>query len=118
MKFLTVSNLCKRFGDVKALDGVNFTASRQDIIGVVGPSGAGKSTLLHILSGTTSATSGEIHLNGKSLLDVDPAKRNIGIVPQEYLLFPHLNVWENVAFGLKVRGRKPIEIRARVDDLL
>ena len=115
---LRVSGLSKSYGLVPALTDVSFDADSNDIICILGPSGSGKSTLLSVISGLTSADSGAVLLDGENILEKPPEKRQVGLVPQEYALFSHLSVFDNVAFGLRVRRRSREDIQSKVSDLL
>lgn len=118
MAYLEVANLRKSYGAKVALDDVSFSTERSEILCVVGPSGAGKSTLLKALSGMTQLDGGSIRLEGKDLIRVKPHQRGIGLVPQDFQLFPHLNVFENVAFGLRIRRKARDSIFREVSELL
>lgn len=99
--FLEVKDLSKRFGSTQAVDHVSFDAERGEIVSLLGPSGCGKSTLLRIIAGFETADSGDILINGQSVSALSPEKRDIGIVFQDYALFPHLRVIENIMFAMK-----------------
>jgi ABC-type Fe3+/spermidine/putrescine transport system ATPase subunit len=105
---LTVRDIAKSFGDKQALDGVSFTINPGEIMAVLGPSGCGKSTLLHIIAGLESAGRGEVAWQGVSLAGVPPYRRNFGLMFQDFALFPHQNVFDNVAFGPRMQ-RIPAE---------
>ena len=104
---LDITNLTKSYdqGKVKALDGVTFFVKKGDICAVVGESGSGKTTLIRLIAGLEELDSGEIHIENKLVASIkksiDPDKRNVGMVFQEYALFPHLSVLENVIYGVK-----------------
>ncbi|EXG79701.1 ABC transporter ATP-binding protein [Cryptosporangium arvum] len=100
-----------------ALD-VAFTAEPGQVLGVIGPNGAGKTTLLRALAGLTPLTGGRIELAGRRLDDVPVEDRKVGVVFQDYLLFPHLSALENVAYGLRVRGVRKAEARAAAHEWL
>ena len=113
---LTVNNLFKSFGSLHALNGVSFTLPTESILAVIGPSGCGKSTLLAIIAGLTQPESGDILWNDHSLRAEPPHQRGFGLMFQEYALFPHLTVGDNVAFGLRGphKHRVATEMLARV----
>jgi sulfate transport system ATP-binding protein len=115
---ILVRNVSKRFGDFVALDDVSLDVGSGALTALLGPSGSGKSTLLRIIAGLETADEGEILLAGKDATALAPQKRNVGFVFQHYAAFKHMTVWENVAFGLKVRKRPRAEIAERVDELL
>jgi ABC-type Fe3+/spermidine/putrescine transport system ATPase subunit len=105
MNGLSLSNLHKSFGSTKALDGVSFDVARGEIVAVLGPSGCGKSTLLSIIAGLETPDHGEVRWNGASLARIPPHRRGFGLMFQDFALFPHMNVGENVAFGLKINTK-------------
>ncbi|RJR40875.1 MAG: ABC transporter ATP-binding protein [Desulfobacteraceae bacterium] len=109
---IELENLSKAWGEVKAVDAVTFTAKGSELLVVLGPSGCGKSTILRLIAGLEAVTAGSIRIDGRDVTALPPAKRNVSMVFQSYALFPHLNVAENIVFGLKVR-RLPAEERRR-----
>ena len=116
--FLEITNISKRYGDKTAVDQVNIHIHRGEIISLLGPSGCGKSTLLKIIAGLEEFDSGTVSLTNRSLEGVAPEDRNFGLMPQDLVLFPHLNVWDNIAFGLRMQRQSQINIQSRVNDLL
>ena len=112
--YLQIRNIRKQYGDVIAVSDVNIDISKGEFMTFLGPSGSGKSTTLYALAGLQNPTSGDILLEGKTILDTPPHKRNIGMVFQRYTLFPHLTVGENIAFPLRVRRKPKAEIDATV----
>ena len=116
--FLSIRRLRQTYGAVVAVDDVSLDIPEGEFLTFLGPSGSGKSTTLYALAGFNEPTSGDILLRGQSILSTPSHKRNIGMVFQRYTLFPHLNVRENVAFPLRVRGRPEAEIAAQVDRML
>jgi sulfate transport system ATP-binding protein len=115
---IEVRNVSKRFGDFAALDDVSLRVGSGSLTALLGPSGSGKSTLLRIIAGLERPDTGEVLISGSLATAVEPQKRNVGFVFQHYAAFKHMTVWDNVAFGLKVRKRPKAEIRERVDRLL
>ena len=111
-------NVSKRFGDFVALDDVSVEVESGSLTALLGPSGSGKSTLLRVIAGLEQPDTGAVFISGKEATVLAPQKRGVGFVFQHYAPFKHMTVWENVAFGLKIRRRPKAEIRARVDQLL
>ena len=116
--FLAIRNIRKTFGSVVAVHDVTIDIPRGEFLTFLGPSGSGKSTTLYAIAGFQDPTSGDVLLEGRSLLAVPSHRRNIGMVFQRYTLFPHLSVAENVGFPLRVRRRPEAEIRRKVADVL
>jgi iron(III) transport system ATP-binding protein len=119
MAYLAVAGATKQFGpDFRALDGVSISVERGEFFTLLGPSGCGKTTLLRSIAGFNDLTSGSITLDGSDLRQMPPHKRDIGMVFQDYAVFPHLSVFDNVAFGLKPRKVAAAETKRRVDEAL
>lgn len=118
MEYLEVKNLEKSFKDVKVFKDINFKVQKGEFLTLLGPSGCGKSTLLRCISGLTKVNNGKIFLNNKNITKLSPQKRNMGMVFQHYALFPNLSVFENVAFGLKVKKESKKDIEKRVNQML
>ncbi len=116
--FLITENLVKRFDDVLAVADVSISIRKGEIFALLGSSGCGKSTLLRMLAGFEKPTSGRVLLDGVDIASFPPYERPINMMFQSYALFPHLNVWDNVAFGLKREGMPSAQIRTRVDEML
>jgi sulfate/thiosulfate transport system ATP-binding protein len=110
--------IVKRFGDFTALDGVSVDVPTGSLTALLGPSGSGKSTLLRVIAGLERPDAGEVRLDGADVTRVPPQSRGVGFVFQHYAAFKHMTVWENVAFGLKIRRRPRAEVRGRVSELL
>jgi sulfate transport system ATP-binding protein len=110
--------IVKRFGDFTALDGVSVDVPAGSLTALLGPSGSGKSTLLRVIAGLERADEGVVCLEGQDVTNVPPQARGVGFVFQHYAAFKHMTVWENVAFGLKIRRRPRTEVRQRVSELL
>ena len=109
-----ITDIVKRYGRVTAVDGFSLTVGRGEFVSLLGPSGCGKTTLLRLIAGLLRADSGEVVIDGQDMSNVPPNKRDIGLVFQNYALFPHMNVYENLAFGLRMRKMGKSEIRERV----
>ena len=115
---IQVRGLTKRFGAVSAVADLSFEAHEGELLAVLGPSGCGKSTLLRLIGGYERADSGFISIGGHDMNGRPPEARNIGMVFQDYALFPHMTALENVEFGLKMRGMAKPERRARAIEAL
>ncbi|MFD2611000.1 sulfate/molybdate ABC transporter ATP-binding protein [Paenibacillus gansuensis] len=115
---IEVKNLNKSFGSFHAVKDVSFSIEKGRLIGLLGPSGGGKTSILRMLAGLESPTSGEIYFHGQLVNQVPPQERGIGFVFQNYALFKHMTVAENIAFGLKVMKKKKQEIADRVTELV
>lgn len=111
-------NLRKDFGDTQALREINLYIRKNEFLTLLGPSGCGKSTTLRLIAGFEQPTSGQVLLRGKSVHDMPPYKRPFNTVFQRYALFTHMNVFENVAFGLRIKKTPEAEIQKRVEDAL
>ena len=106
-KIIQLNNITREFSDgTIAVDDVSFYVRKGEFITFLGPSGCGKTTTLRMIAGFDKPTSGQILLNGKDISDLPPHKRPINTVFQRYALFPHLNIYENIAFGLKLKKVK------------
>ena len=115
MAEVTLKNICKIYdGGVKAVDNVNIDIKDQEFVVLVGPSGCGKSTTLRMVAGLEDISSGELYIDGKLVNDVPPKDRDIAMVFQNYALYPHMTVYDNMAFGLKIRKFPKEEIDQRV----
>src|SRR5262249_33039020 len=119
---IAIRDVTKRFGDFTALEQVRLDIRSGELIALLGPSGSGKTTLLRIVAGFEWPDEGEVHFDGEDALSHSVAERQVGFVFQHYALFRHMTVFENIAFGLRVRPRKyrvpEGEIRERVGKLL
>ena len=113
-----MTGLRRSYGDVHALDGLDLHIEPAEMVVLLGPSGCGKTTALRILAGLERQDAGTISVGGRDLSSVSANKRDMGMVFQAYSLFPHLTVLDNVAFGLKLRGRSRSERRSRAGDML
>ena len=116
--FLQIQDLVKDYDGYKAVNQVNLDIAKGEIFALLGSSGCGKSTLLRMLAGFETPTSGRIVLGGRDLASLPPYERPMNMMFQSYALFPHLSVWENIAFGLKREGLPKDRIAERVDAML
>jgi len=115
---LELRNVTKDFGEVRAVDDVTLQVRRGEFISLLGPSGCGKTTSLRMIAGFERPTRGDIYLDGRSVGDTPPYRRNVNTVFQHYALFPHKHVFDNIAFGLRMRRRGKAEIAERVERML
>lgn len=111
-------NITKSYDKVKALDNINFEVKEGELIALLGPSGCGKTTLLRIIAGLLNEDDGKILVDNKDITKLTPQERNTALVFQNYALFPHMTVYENIAYGLKIRKINKIEIEKQVDEIL
>ncbi len=117
-KLIELKNICKSFGGEPVLANVDLYIYDKEFITLLGPSGCGKTTTLRIIGGFETPDEGEVYFDGVKINDVPPYKRNVNTVFQKYALFPHLNVYDNIAFGLRVAKVKETEIKKRVTEML
>jgi len=115
---LLIENVTKRYGDFVAVDNVNLKVRNGEFLTLLGPSGSGKSTILMMVAGFQTPTSGSILLNGENILFKPSHKRNIGVAFQNYALFPHMTVFDNIAFPLRMRKLSKKEIEEKVEGVL
>ncbi len=118
MAFLTIDGIHKTYEGVPLLDGVSLSMDRGEIVSLLGPSGSGKTTLLRIIAGLESCESGRVFLDGRDVTRMPVHRRGVVLMFQEYALFPHRTVAENVAFGLRMKGLPASAIRHRVKEML
>jgi putative spermidine/putrescine transport system ATP-binding protein len=111
---LSIVGLTKHFGEVPAVEDFNLEISAGEFLSILGRSGSGKTTVLRIVAGLEIATSGEIFIGGRPAIGLPPEARGIGMVFQDYALFPHMSVWDNIAFPLRMRGQGRDQIRRQV----
>ena len=117
-ELIRLQNICMAFDDEQVLDNINLYFNDSEFLTLLGPSGCGKTTTLRIIGGFTTPTSGDVIFDGVRINDVPPHKRQINTVFQKYALFPHLDVFENIAFGLRIAKVPEAEIRERVTEML
>ena len=115
---IELHGVTKYFGGICALRNVNLSIANGEFLTLLGPSGCGKTTLLRVISGFERVSKGEVFLDGVNVSDFVPEQRQVNTVFQNYALFPHMNVWDNVAFGLKMQRRPRLEIDQRVTEVL
>ena len=116
--FIQINGISKHFGNVKAVDDVSFSIREGEFFSLLGPSGCGKTTLLRLLAGFEYPTNGNLLIDGSDITALPPDKRPTNMVFQNYAIFPHINVEQNIKFGLRKLGLTDNEIKKRVDDVL
>jgi sulfate transport system ATP-binding protein len=115
---IELKGVTKRFGRVAAVNNVTFSVKEGELMALLGPSGGGKTTVLRMIAGLEMPTSGDVFIRGRRVNNLSVQQRNIGFVFQNYALFKNMNVFKNIAFGLKIKKWKAADIRARIDELL
>src|SRR5437764_13330943 len=115
---IELKNVSKRFGNVAAVSNVSFSVNEGELLALLGPSGGGKTTVLRMIAGLEMPSEGDIFVRGQRVNDLSVQQRNIGFVFQNYALFKNMNVFKNIAFGLKVKTWKRADIKARVAELM
>lgn len=118
MAYISFEHINKYYGDNHVLKDINLEIGRGQLVTLLGPSGCGKSTLLRCLSGLENITKGKIFMDGADITNVEPKNRNVGMVFQQYSLFPNMNVTENIAFGLKMKKMDQSEIAKKVKEAI
>lgn len=118
MSYIEFKNIHKRFGDAHVLKGINLNIEQGEFVTLLGPSGCGKSTLLRCFSGLETVSEGEIYLDGVNITKFTPKQRKIGMVFQQYSLFPNMTVRQNVAFGLQIQKKEKSFIEEKVKEVL
>ncbi len=118
MAGLQIRHLSKRFGETEAVVDVSFGVAPQEIVAILGPSGCGKSTVLHMIAGLEAPDRGQVLWDGEPLAPIPPHERGFGLMFQEFALFPHMNVEDNVAFGLRMQKMTSAQIRQRLAEVL
>ena len=115
---IKIDRVTKRFGEFTAIDNISLDIYPQEFFALLGPSGCGKTTLMRMLAGFEKPTSGVISIDGQDMASVPPNKRAVNMMFQSYALFPHLSVWDNIAFGLRRDGLDKDQVAARVEEML
>ncbi|WP_413733649.1 ABC transporter ATP-binding protein [Sodalis sp. RH21] len=115
---IQVNSIVKRYGNAIAVNGVSFNVKQGEFVSLLGPSGCGKTTTLRMIAGFVEASGGTIKVHGRDVTHLPPEKRNVGFVFQNYALWPHMTVAENVAFGLRLRKKNQAFIRQKIEDSL
>ena len=115
MAYLELTQIEKYYDSFHALKNIDLQVEKEEFVVFVGPSGCGKSTLLRTICGLETVSSGKIMLDGQDITYIHPSKRKLAMVFQNYALFPHLSVFDNIAFGLQLQGVSKQEIRQRVE---
>src|SRR3954471_14422557 len=115
---IELKNVSKRFGGVAAVNSISFSVNEGELVALLGPSGGGKTTVLRMIAGLEMPTAGDIRIRGQRVNDLSVQERNIGFVFQNYALFKNMNVFKNIAFGLKIKKWKRGDIKDRVAELL
>jgi putative spermidine/putrescine transport system ATP-binding protein len=118
MAVLDIKGAAKRFGDVRAVEDFDLTVSDGELVCLLGPSGSGKSTLLRMVGGFEHPTAGSITIDGEEVIHLPPERRPTGMVFQSHALWTHMNVFKNIAFGLKLRRLPAAEVRLRVEAVI
>ncbi len=111
--FVSLKNLTLSYGNTVAVPDLDLDIAEGELICLLGPSGCGKTTTMRAIAGLLMPTSGSIHIDGRDVTRVPPSRRNVGLVFQSYALFPHLTIYENVAFGLRLRREKDLDAKVR-----
>ena len=118
MSYIEMKHIVKNYGATSVLKGIDLEIEKGELVTLLGPSGCGKSTLLRCLAGLEEVTDGQIFLDGQEITTLEPRKREIGMVFQQYSLFPNMTVTQNVAFGMKLKKKPEAEIREKVKTML
>ncbi len=118
MAFLSLKNISKQYGATRAVEDLSLEVERGEFFGLLGPSGCGKTTTLRMIAGLETPDAGSLEFDGRDITRLSPEKRGFGMVFQNYALFPHLNVYENVAFGLRARRRPKAQVSQKVSEAL
>jgi spermidine/putrescine transport system ATP-binding protein len=117
-EFLEFQDISKRFGTIQAVENVSLQIKKGEFFSLLGPSGCGKTTMLRLAAGFENPNSGRILLDGKDITDLPPNERKVNTIFQSYALFPHMTVWDNIAFGLHIAKKSKPEIKSEVEKML
>src|SRR3569623_1338128 len=117
MSFLSIESVSKAFGGPPVVDGVSVAIERGEFLALLGPSGCGKTTLLRMIAGFETPDSGTIRIDGEAMNNVPPHLRPTNMVFQSYAIFPHLNVFDNIAYGLRKLKLPKVDLRTRVEHM-
>src|ERR1035437_5573383 len=115
---IELRQVTKKFGELAVVDRVSFSVKEGELMALLGPSGGGKTTVLRMIAGLEMPTQGDVFIRGQRVNDLSVRERNIGFVFQNYALFKNMNVFKNIAFGLKIKKWKKADITARVEELV
>jgi ABC-type Fe3+/spermidine/putrescine transport system ATPase subunit len=115
---LELRNVSKRFGEAQAVDNISFSVAKGAILGLLGPSGCGKTTTLRLIAGFETPDRGELLIEGQDISGKRPYERNVGLLFQDYALFPHMTVAENISYGLRFRGLNSRDSKVRTAEML
>lgn len=115
---ISLQSISKFYGDVAVIDNIGFELAEGEFLSLLGPSGSGKTTILRMVAGLVAPDRGKVVLKGQDVSAIPPNKRNLGMVFQQYALFPHMTVWDNVAYGLRARGERAEVIKEKVGKYL
>lgn len=118
MNIIELKNISKQYNEVRVLDDINLNIRQNEFLTLLGPSGCGKTTTLRIIGGFEEPSQGKVYFEEKEITKVPPYKRQINTVFQRYALFPHLNIFDNIAFGLKIKKMSKDEIEKKVKEML
>src|SRR5690554_3882578 len=117
-KLINLKNISKSFGETMVLDNLNLYIRENEFLTLLGPSGCGKTTTLRIIGGFEKPNKGKVIFDGKDITDIPPYERQINTVFQKYALFPHLDIYDNIAFGLKIKKTPKKLIKEKVEEML
>lgn len=118
MTVLNLTDITKRYGELAAVDGISLDIEKGKVLSLLGPSGCGKTTTLRIIAGFTSPDTGAVEIAGRNVSHLRPYERNVGLLFQDYALFPHMTVAQNIAYGMRYRGTLASEIPSRITQML